>query len=366
MTHHDRNIRRLTALDETASTSRVLNLLRIHRDLQDRHDFSEAPFFQNTLLDRCIILKHRLRREEFAYFRNPDSVATKIIVPFDQSDLRVGARTVFVGQIKYHEVMSEIFGKGMTTACRDMMILDLIAFLPTLDPFILREHLKTNGIEPARVYFSISDNDLRQMFDFVRREIMALASLTAAGDGKNHGYANILVEKLLSTSPSAGFEPLRETLKMESKEYADGIFCWRGFLYYKWLLDSLMPELGKVMVEIGAIHWRGPAPGETQSFIGKSKVRIQHTMMQCIAEIQAQLDVYDRSYTSLVGRGDPKPFRDFLLSAPGMFGKIGDRIGAIQHIVSYWKYRFPTPRSRLIGPDELMDVLLDFESGLGI
>jgi hypothetical protein len=40
-------------------------------------------------------------------------------------------------------------------------------------------------------------------------------------------------------------------------------------------------------------------------------------------------------------------------------------LGAIQHIISFWRYRFPNDQRRLIGPDELMDILLDFEDSLG-
>ena len=41
----------------------------------------------------------------------------------------------------------------------------------------------------------------------------------------------------------------------------------------------------------------------------------------------------------------PKTFRDFLLSAPYMFLELGEKMGAISHIVSFWRYRFPKDRT---------------------
>ena len=47
-----------------------------------------------------------------------------------------------------------------------------------------------------------------------------------------------------------------------------------------------------------------------------------------------------------------------------MFASLGEQLGAIQHIISFWRYRFPAGRPRLIAPEELMDVFLDFEDSM--
>ena len=50
--------------------------------------------------------------------------------------------------------------------------------------------------------------------------------------------------------------------------------------------------------------------------------------------------------SDLVEKQTPKTFRDFLLSAPHMFLELGEKLGAISHIVSFWRYRFPTGHAR--------------------
>ena len=87
----DRSVRLLTALEGSASTARVLNLVATHRKFPDDPDLAQAPFFKNRLLDRCIILKHRLRPNEYSLFSTPRPTATKIMLPIDHSDLRSGA-----------------------------------------------------------------------------------------------------------------------------------------------------------------------------------------------------------------------------------------------------------------------------------
>ena len=42
---------------------------------------------------------------------------------------------------------------------RDLSVLRLLNAVPSLDPFLLREHLRNNGIEVSPSYFTISDGD---------------------------------------------------------------------------------------------------------------------------------------------------------------------------------------------------------------
>ena len=63
---NDRTIRRLSALQESASTARVLNLVRVHKMFPDDAAIKTAPFFRNKVLDRSLIVKHRLRPNDRA------------------------------------------------------------------------------------------------------------------------------------------------------------------------------------------------------------------------------------------------------------------------------------------------------------
>ena len=61
----------------------------------------------------------------------------------------------------------------------------------------------------------------------------------------------------------------------------------------------------------------------------------------------------------------PKTFRDFLLSAPYMFLELGEKLGAISHIVSFWRYRFPPGSPHQIDAEELTAIFQDFSGGFG-
>lgn len=361
---NDRGVRGLKALNQSASTARVLNLLATHRKADGDLELAKAPFFKNRLLDRSIIVKHRLRPHEYVHFDAIRSTATKLLIPIDTADLKAGARSVFVGQTDFDQVVASVFGDDLKPGSEDRRVLELLDALPSLDPFLLSEHLRAHGFEPARAYFGISDGDLQRMFDFVREEIMSLVRLSAGDARGSFAHASRLVDKLLSNTPDSGFEPLKRTLKLTDQEYLEGVFAWRGFLYYKWVLGDLDKPVEQVMTEVAEIIPRGPKDAEAAIYIPEAKVRLRKAIARTVASVQTTLDIYNKAYASLTDDGQPMGFKTFLLTAPSLFTSLGEQLGGIQHIISFWRYRFPRGRPRMIAPDELKDVLLDFEDSL--
>jgi hypothetical protein len=102
-------------------------------------------------------------------------------------------------------------------------------------------------------------------------------------------------------------------------------------------------------------------------------------MLRCFSEgrtrlhsrIEAQrravlrtLQVYDEAFRGLTVNQDPLVFRDFLLKAPQMFITLGDRIGVISHIASFWRYRFAAGNPLKLDLSEAVDIVQEFEAGL--
>lgn len=361
---HDRSVRNLAHLQASGSTARVLNLLAVSKAHGDKPEFQSKPFFKNAQLNRCIILKHRLRRNELDVFPTYRTTATKIIVPIDSSDLKLGGRYLFVDQIGYDNVLAGAFGEGIGHDSVDRRVLELLDQLPSLDPFLLREQLRRIGVEPAACYFDVSPGDMQRMFAFVEDEIRTLVNLCYGGEVASATSAARLVRKILSTQVDMETEPLRQTLRLAPDEYQEGVFCWKGFLFYKWTLASLMADVGTVITEIETVRTHG-ATSEMAAYLETTRASVRWGLLTACDTMQAVLANYDDAYARLVS-GKPQIFRDFLLDAPRMFNRLGEHLGAIQHIVSFWRFRFPKGSSRLIAVEELEEIFMDFEQSLAL
>lgn len=362
----DRVMRSLRALERTASTSRVLNLIAIEGESGHRPEYGQHPLFRNKVLNTALVLKHRLRNDDVYLFDEARPTATKIIIPFDRRDLGLGGQSVFVGQRGWADVLIEACAASGDMN-RDLAVLRMVDTLPSLDPFLLREHLRRHGVSVAGCYFALSPADYEAMQGFVTMEIARLIELAYRDvGGLGRAHAARLVEALLATDVDERLEPLRDTLVMEGESFKEGVFSWKGFLYYKWMLTRLWPKLTDVGHEIGRIAVIGPRDTETGRYLEDIRKRLQAGIMVERNAILRTLKVYDDAFENLVDNGRPQVFRDFLLRAPELFLNLGERVGVISHIASFWRYRFPEGEALTAHIDEALDIFMDFEGGLSV
>lgn len=361
----DRGVRSLQHLQGAGSTSRVLNLTAIARVHGKSAEWAAQPMFQNRQLNRALIIKHRLRRDELRLLSSGQKVATKIVLPFDEADLKVGGRVVLVGETDYDAQMHDILGEGWSLSGPDAEMLQTLDGIPTLDPFLLREQLRRHQREPARCYFEISDADLARMHAFVADEVRQLVLLCYAQGPNPDGATSKLVSKILSSKMDAEAEPLRLTLRLEPGEFEEGVFCWKGFLYYKWQLQQTLAQVPAVAAAFGKVKPRDAISPETAAYLQDARRCLRGGIVFALEDAKRGLAVYDAAFDSLAS-GEPLAFREFLLKAPSMFWRLGEQLGAVEHIVSYWTYRFPMEQPQVATADELADIFSEFAQSLGV
>jgi hypothetical protein len=352
----DSSVRVLGALGG-ASTSRVLNLLHIAADHVGERDHLQMPLFLSPIINKAFIVKHRTRADETYMFVSPPTVATKIIIPFDSVDLKAGGRSLLFGQRGFTTALRTAGNYNSDSLERDLRVLGLLDRLPSLDPFLMREQLRHNDIQVAPSYFAISEGDQERMHEFVSKEMSQLVTLAGAGGG--------LVSALLANSVGERLEPLRLTLNLTGSDFREGVFSWRGFLYYKWSMDNFWPDVIGVLREISAITPYGPVNLEQAAFLTSTRRNIIQMVRDSGREVNKALSIYDASFQDLVANQAPRSFRDFLLSAPHMFLQLGEKLGAISHIVSFWRYRFPPGTPSKIDAEQLSAIFQDFTNSLG-
>lgn len=354
----------MRGLERTASTSRVLNLAALAQRNAGNPEHAQNPFFTAATLNGSVIVRHRLRDQEREAFDQVRFTATKLIIPFERSDLGLGGRSLFVGERGWLDTFEELRGDFPDFA-RDVAVLEAIDELPSLDPFLLREHMRRRGFDMSSTHFEISAPDLVKMQRFVGSEIAKLIELAYRGAEGQEGNISRLVEALLSSRTDERLEPLRQTLRLERENYKEGIFAWKGFLYYKWVLNTLWANIRDVFSELGRVRVIGPVDSETASELESLKQRLRQKMERQVKSVMNQLGVYDEVFQQLTVEGNALAFRDFLLKSPDMFLSLGEGCGLVSHIATYWRYQFPRGRPLAANILQLMDMLQDFELSLG-
>lgn len=358
-----RDLRNLANLGETASTSRVLNLSQIFLTSGDDLEYRTRPFFQDSRLNKAIIIKHTLRANEQDSFHRPRRTVTKVLLPFDPNDLKLGANSVFVGQIGFDNFCRDFLSMDNANNEYDAQILRLLDTIPSLDPFLVRELLNRNGFKPAPCYLKISNSDIQRMIGFANAEIEKLVQM--AFGSTVYGASIKLASKILSNELDKELLPLKMTLRLSDEAFSDGIFSWRGFLYFKWRHMELQDEMRRVVDGIARYQPRNKPDSDTADYLNEVRPRLARHIMATMTSIGRTLGVYDRAYAALVEKGDPGPFRQFLLDGPSMFYDLGESVAILGHISSFWFYRLGRGdiKDRLDAL-EYADILMDFDDSL--
>ncbi|HUO22866.1 MAG TPA: hypothetical protein VMU59_10165 [Caulobacteraceae bacterium] len=360
----DRTYRSLASLASTASTSRVLNLIQIRNSYAHLAEYADWPMFVSPTLNDSIIVKHRLRSDEQDLFDDARQVATKIILPFSRYDLSLGAQSMFVGARGWADFVGNI-SADVQAFNHNRGVLEVLDQLPSLDPFLVREALRLGGFHIAPCYFALSEADAARMYEFVSAQIQKLIRM-AINNGQYHearGTAR-LVDALLSSEVDDRLEPLRATLALDQDSFQEGIFCWKGFLYYKWALASICDDLAIVMDEIDRLALTGQRDREAERSVVAARERIKRSVQEHQRSLATILRFYDDAFDDLTQHGQPSAFRDFLLRAPSMFVRLGEKTGGIAHVSSFWRYRFPVGAPLRATVHEAVELFSDFEDSV--
>ena len=347
---------------ESGSTARVLNLALTFERSGTTEEYLASPLFKNRRLNKSVILKHSPRPEEQSAFTRPRMSCTKIIVPFASTDLRLGGVGIMVDQIGFERAVRETMGgyREETDLLADIELLRLLDTLPSFDPFLMRERLRQSGYEPARCYFDVSEADVSRMRAFVGAEIAQLVGLAFANGGAGaRELSTKLADKLMTDETAQALDPLRETLRLTGDQYREGVFAWKGFLYYKWLMQEFTPQLAALKpAMLSARVMRATEADKT--LIIEMRKRIIGYLDGAAARVHESLGEYGAAFAAL-SAGQPGAFRDFLLRAPSLFIPIGEAVGVIRHIHSFWNFRFAGRGVALLEADEAVEMFQEFD-----
>jgi hypothetical protein len=360
----DRTVRDLGQIEKSASSSRVLNLLAVSNLSRNEPSYSEQPFFTSPRLNESLIIKHRIRADEVGLLPEGKSTGTKVILPFERTDLKIGGRSFLVEQRGWLDVIEDICGAYRNPE-RDIAVLRALNELPSLDPFLVREQLKRRGLSIASSYFAISESDILKMQGFVGKQIEVLLDLSQRNRLDGSSWSNRMIRVLLNSNPGEAINPIRVALRLEPEDFEEGIFAWKGFLYYQWVLSEVRPQLGPFLREVLAMRTHGFRDRDMSQLLDRARRRLVSRVNSVMEEVVGAIRVYEAAFNDLTRNGKPLAFANFLKRTPEMFILIGERMGALSHVASYWRFRFPEGGMEPISPDELFEIVRDFEYVLG-
>lgn len=337
-----------------------MNLALGERDISGDPD--EPRIFSSSVLNKSIILKHTMRPHEREIFRNPRKVGTKIIFPYDFRDLRLGGASIFINQVEFERNPNQ-FIKITGANSNDVEILGLLDGLPSLDPFLVKEHANRLQLHIPVERLALSPADIFQMHAFVRMEVKRL--IVAALPEYSSDISDKFAKKILTDTRDESMDPLMHALKMSETVFWDGIFSWRGFLYYKWRLQNMDEAIDELF---SALKFYGGARVKDKNiaqYIYTAQPKIVKKLELALGAVNRMIGIYDDAYDAMLRFSDPGKFKTFLLNGPALFVSLGEQVGLIDHFTSLWRFRHRSG-SGAMSMFEYADFLVDIDQSISI
>ncbi len=359
----DAGVRNLKAMVATSSSARILNLHGLAAEQPADPDTVARPMFVHPVLNRAILAKHNVAPGDEARIAPRRFNATKIIFPFDPSDLNLGGQFLFVDQFDFLVALTRKLDYGGRALDRDVTVLRILDRLPTLDPFLVREALARQHIEVDQTYYRLSAPDKAQMLGFVEGQMESLIQLCFGELDSADPRTERMSRLLLSDGDSPDLAPLKATLKMDDEDFSKAMFAWKAFLYYRWRAQAMAPALKSTLRSIGKLSGRR-CEADTLAFMVKARRLLEGAITTAWREIGQTLKLYDTAYRGLTQDHKPENFRGFLSEGASLFIGLGERIGRLEQVVSFWSYRLD--QHAAMSPDELSDNLRDILQGLSV
>jgi len=357
-------MRSLASLMTARSSSRVLNLIRAHDAAEKAKVPLHPTLFTTPVLNRTFVIKHRVRANEQDVFPTRRLTATKLIIPIDPANLGVGGKSVFIGQVNFEPIIAEATGIRDVETSPDVKLLRELDKIPSFDPFLFKEWMAKLGRNPDDRYFELTPSMIAGMEEFVFQEISMLVSISLSGVESNQAVLR-LVRKMLSSNYDDDLAPLQMTLRMTKEQFRDGMFGWKGLLYYKWLAKKVEGDLPGLLSGIVSIRpKRNITSDQIEGSFGVIRT-IGAKISDYFNTVSDRIRAYDQAYRELTRQQNPAGFRAFLLSAPETFIEMGEYVGMLEHSVEFWKYRSKGIEPLRFTGDEYVDLILDLREGLG-
>ena len=353
-------VRSLASLDNVTSSSRVLNLNKIYKLNRHSEDYSARPIFTNPLLNRSIIVKHRLRPSERRLFTDGRNVATKVLLPLETMELKMGAQSIFVGEKDFENKLSALIKEKPYNIISDVATLNIIDDIPSLDSYLLIENFKKVGIRIADCYLNNSQSDNSAVQKFIMNEVSNLSKLISSSHNNNDKAKN-LGFKLMSTDASSNTEELRQALKLEKADYAQGLFFWKAIIFYKWQIQKITPVCSSVFREMNKMKSIESASRSDLIKIKQLRNSVALKFANLCSVTDEYLYLYDAAYNKFLYNGNHTEFRTFLIESPFLFKKIGESFNDVAHIVNFWRNRAVKGHTSALILAQLTETLQEFD-----
>ena len=328
-----------------AGSSRVFNVNEMTRRILAK-DAAAAQFFRNKPLNAVVLIKDTVPVNERNGGRH---TGTKLYFPFDENNIYQGGRSIFIHDSSLRQAIVGKLGKETVQKellDEDMRILGVLDRLPSLDPFLMKDVFRLEGIPMNDAYFEVSAEAWQEIETFILQRFEPLVAAAFPDAMSSDDKARQLVEKIWEASDLKALQPLVEAFRLPQGEALEIFAAWKGIIFYSFEYERLqarLVELFKWLMEI-KVPFGAKTPEERKEFlvnleIAKKQLRSEWQVIESI--VREYQGAYDKAFKQKTSLTD---FLAFLRKSGAAYWDLGNSLGKAGQAIYCWNViasRFP-------------------------
>ncbi|MCZ6838576.1 MAG: hypothetical protein O7G13_04810, partial [Alphaproteobacteria bacterium] len=278
-----------------------------------------GALFRNKYLNNCIVLKIialvRQNRQR-AY-----TTDTLFYFPFNAENIYEGGDSVLFSDPKRDAMLSQKCGFDPDDPAQrddiehDKKMLEMLAEIPTLDPFLLREKATQLDIEGeiSPAYFNLTHEEwstfqapIREKIDALVRKALGVTHGLETSDIADH-VSNFL-DKIWEARNIETIEAFVDSMDIPRDRAPELFFAWKAICYYQAQWRALEPSLKRLFQWIGDNRTALPIDlstlrEELRDQIEAEITLLKQRMREYYRETMSILKIYEDSYKQFIEHG---------------------------------------------------------------
>ncbi|MFN5173891.1 MAG: hypothetical protein ACK5WY_06090 [Holosporaceae bacterium] len=311
---------------------------KIKQGAEDRGD--SIFLFKNMTLNRAVYIKTPfINKERLAYRRKVTGCfETKLYLPFED-DLVRGGQAVNFSDAKFYAVLHSLRPSenqfSAEEVASDQKRLKIIEKLPSLDPFLLKEKFRQEGIAVDDDYFSVTKDVWLDIRKFVMGKFRPLITFAYPGQEPSRDQINTLTNMLWESQENEDIEKMMQALGVSKQKIPEVLYAWKALIYYEFLYiqyneksKQLLKWLDNLSIQLGFLT----------PMLKASRDMIQQYLTANIGSFIPILQESKHAYDELfIHKNNAQPFVTFLGDCQKHFFDMSSTLGQVIIILQIWQ-----------------------------
>ena len=326
--------------------------------------YQTRPVFSHPILNRSVIVKFNMTPDDARRDLPRRLGATKLMLPLQRNRGELIAKSLVILPPSLDAQLQADLDYRAYDLAHDVAMLQRLAWLPSLDPYVVGEIGRHFQLPFGDCYLQVSRTVQEATAARVLAEVApCLQWQLGLADSPRALPNRAMVELLTQCAGPAATEAVAVRFGLNSERLSLALLAWKALTFYRQRLDAMDRLVCRAADEIGGAAPRQNAQPDELAMIDLARGRVLRALTLARREALDLSDAVAETVTLLETHRSPDRLSQFLHLAPTCMAALGERVRRLDEVCGGWMGQTGSALG-FASPDGLRIVLAGLERQL--